>query len=440
MIRCKKKDVFDIITTLYIVILLGYILISNVRRLYGLDSILNYSNDLIYFGVVGLIIYIVSKIFRTFRFNLYDLLILLLVVFGIISTLFAIDVNASLFGFAGRYEGLFQIMTYYILFLNCKNIGEDKLAKILVWLIIFVGVIHAFYGILQFFDIEYVFGYEIIRNRYYSTGFEVNPNFYGSLMMIALSLSMTIYFLKENKIISILTLLTTSVIFMGFLCSGCMSVAVSLFFLIILLVIIFCILKLDFKKTLIKGLLLIICFVASYLSFNKYDNGYYMFQIGKTTSEIGKTLNGDMNGIYGSGRIHIWTETLRVVPKNLLTGVGIDNFYYAFGKRNLIDIKSRLVVDKAHNEYLQKLITEGIFSCGAYLTLIFMIFIKSIIKIIKNKKNYNYGHIALFLCFTTYCIQAFFNISVISVAPIFYIVMGMLCSFNKDVKYEEVNH
>ena len=105
--------------------------------------------------------------------------------------------------------------------------------------------------------------------------------------------------------------------------------------------------------------------------------------------------------------------------------MGIDNFYYGFGDDKIIDIKSERAVDKAHNEYLQKLVTEGIFSFITYMTLLIMIFINSIKKLIKEKDN-NVILICLVITFIAYSIQAFFNISVICVAPIYYIIMGLL--------------
>ena len=42
-------------------------------------------------------------------------------------------------------------------------------------------------------------------------------------------------------------------------------------------------------------------------------------------------LKGDVKDNFGTGRIYIWKNTLKVVPENMENGVGIDNFYYAFG-------------------------------------------------------------------------------------------------------------
>ena len=437
-----KKIVSDCLSTCFVVILLIYIFVSNVRITYGMYMMSELSINLIYFGVVGIILYIINKILNKIKFDIYDIFILGLIFFGIISTIYAIDVDVSLYGFEGRFEGLFQLILYYILFLNCKNMYNKKFKIVLVGLIIGVAVLQSLYGIMQFLDVEMMFGFEILRNRFYSNAFEINPNFFGTLTIIGLSLSLTLYFIKKGTFMTLITLIISTVLFFGLLCSGAMSVAIALFVLFVALIVLFFVLKLDKWQMLIKCLMVIIAFLVSYRVFNFHDKGYYFSQIGKTTYEMGEVLKGDSEPIYGSGRIHIWKKTLAIVPDNLWNGVGIDNFYYAFDNgtgRVLIDVKSKLAVDKAHNEYLQKLITEGIFSFLIYLIMLIIIFVEAIKKLLVKKKD-DYLLLALFLCFVVYCVQAFFNISVISVAPMFYIIMGLLCSLIKGDRNEEVKN
>lgn len=434
----KKKLISNYLLTIYVMALSSYILISDILILYKKYKLSELAIGLKYFCIAGIIIYIVNKILNKIKFDIYDIIIIILIALGIISTIYAVDPQTALNGFVGRYEGLFQIILYYVLFLNCKNISNDKCKKILVLLIITLGIIQAIYGILQFGDIDRIGSFNIIRKRFYSTGLEVNPNFFGTMMIISLSLSLTIYFINNNKYINILTLIESIILFLGLLCSGAMSASFALTFYFLFLIIIFFIIKADLKKTLIKILLIIPCFLLDYLIFNNFDNGYYLSQIEKNSYEIGETIIGNAKEEYGTGRIHIWKETLKIVPDNLLNGVGIDNFYYAFGNTPVIDIKSRRYVDKAHNEYLQKLITEGIFSLLSYLILLILIFISSIYKIFKEREKTNYLKLTLLLSSISYCIQAFFNISVISVAPFFYIITGLLCSYICEGKNEKV--
>lgn len=432
-----KKVLSDIIVLVYVCLLLIYILMGSISIKYNMYKIFDLSVGLISFAVIGICVYVINKIINKKKFDKYDVLIYLLVFFGIIATAKAVRPEVSLYGFAERCEGLLQLILYYVLFLNCKNIGNKKFKFIIVWLIVGICVVQSIYGILQFFDIKNFLRWEILRIRYYSTGFEVNPNFFGSLMIIGLGLSLLIYFIKFDSVTVIGSLFISVVLFLGLLCSGAMSGAVAFIAQLMGIIFLLLILKLDRFLSLVKCLMIFVCFTTSYYLFNSYDEGYYLSQLEKTKIEMSESLKGDFKPIYGSGRIHIWKETIKIIPDNIWNGVGIDNFCYAFGgERPLIDVKSGFLVDKAHNEYLQKLITEGVFSFVIYLILLFLLFFKSIIIIIKKRNNVDCLFVALFMSFCGYCIQAFFNISVISVAPIFYIVMGLLCSLMEDDQSE----
>ena len=108
----------------------------------------------------------------------------------------------------------------------------------------------------------------------------------------------------------------------------------------------------------------------------------------------------------------IWKRSLPLVKKYFSVGAGIDNYYFVFKDYPL---------DKAHNIYLQILVTNGLPSLLLYLGLCLLIFIRNI----KFKGPLT---TALFVAFVGYSIQGFANISVIDVAPYFYVIMGIIAS------------
>ena len=76
------------------------------------------------------------------------------------------------------------------------------------------------------------------------------------------------------------------------------------------------------------------------------------------------------------------------------------------------------------------LLTNGVFSLIIYCGICFILFIKGF----KYKDPFK---IALYIGFIGYCIQAFANISVIDVAPYFFIVLGILYSYKDDFAEKE---
>ena len=439
MIKNLKNIDINHVIYLYIVLLLTYIFFSNISVIYQRYTILELSMGLIVFSFIGLVLNFINKKIKKLKFDILDLLIIILIICGIISTIFAINTKIALYGFGGRNEGLLQLICYYMVFLNCKNLKDRNIKNNIITIIIFFSCIQSIYGILQFFNIKSILGIDIIRHRYYSNGFETNPNFFGTVTIIGLSLSLTIYLFSKKRFATIITLFSSVLLFLGLLCSGAMSVMVASLVMILCLIFLFFILKVNILKGLLKILIILPLFAMSYCAFDKYADGFYFKQINECMTEIGDSITGNAKPTYGSGRIHIWKNVLQIVPENLWNGVGIENLYYAFGEKKLKDINSGGSVDKAHNEYLHKLITEGIFSLITYLFLLGIIAFKSVKKLLKDREKNGCLYCSLLICFIAYCIQAFFNISVISVAPMFYIVMGLLCASFGDDSHERIN-
>ena len=132
------------------------------------------------------------------------------------------------------------------------------------------------------------------------------------------------------------------------------------------------------------------------------------------------------------GRTQLWINSLPALKKYWAVGSGPDTFKYTYPQN------SGLIFDKAHNVYLQMGITTGIFSVIVYLGMLFIITLKGF------KLNDPYA-IGLYGAFIAYSVQAFANISVIEVAPIFFIVLGLLVNyegedlFKRRVKHEKIS-
>ena len=124
----------------------------------------------------------------------------------------------------------------------------------------------------------------------------------------------------------------------------------------------------------------------------------------------------------GNGRIGLWKRSLPLVKKYWLTGCGLDNFMNALPRDG-----TPQKYDKAHNIYLQMAITNGLIPTLVYMFICLIVFLKGFK--LKNKESS-----ALFMAFVSYCILAFANISVIDVAPYFFIILGLLICETEDIK------
>lgn len=259
-----------------------------------------------------------------------------------------------------------------------------------------------------------------IKREVWATGFLTNPNFFGSYMLLCGTFALGLYIDEKKKVKSIIYLLFTGAFLVGLLISNATSGAVG-FIAVLCYVLVYCIKNKYFKKLIIVSLI-IICAVIGIKSLGKTKLAKDVIKTGEQATEIAK---GNVDEKYGTNRLYIWKNTLKIVPKYIIHGVGVDNFYYAFDGKPLYSQNGKVFYDKAHNEYLQILVTEGIFCLIAYMAFYGIITIRGIKYSFKNKKLY------LVIPVMGYLIQAFFNISVIEVAPLFYIALG-LCMNDKD--------
>ncbi len=359
--------------------------------------------------------------------NVIHIFMVLILIFGIISTIFAVDVKTSIIGFSNRYEGLLSIM-YYFSLMFLSSFLNKKYKKTIILFIVLTGIIQCFYGFLQIkqfpgihrkyneFQMNYNedFTKATVTFQKWATGFTINPNFFGTYMLICLSCSIGIFFDEKKIKNSIVYLVISGFLFFGLLISNTSSCVVGFAFVNIYILVYN--IKNKYYNKVIALLMVSVC-IFSITVFT--DNTTLLNDLKIIGNESKEIASGNFNETYGTNRLFIWRETLKIVPKNLLHGVGIDNYFYAFDGTHLSRRSGKIVFDKAHNEYLQILVTEGIFCLISYLIVYFLICIKGI------KNSFKRNEVVFILPILGYLIQAFFNISVIEVAPVFFIILGM---------------
>ena len=345
--------------------------------------------------------------------------------------MFAIDKGISFLGKDYRHEGFISLLCYYLLFINWKVEGIKEDIKKLLNVIIIMAIISGVYGILQIYS---TFTW-ILRfaNRTMAAGISGNPNFFGSLMVTTLSIVITKYLIEDKK--SITSLLLIILFFVSLINSKSLGPILTLILtLIFIIIFLFIKKKIKLKKLVILILTLIITYIGV-IGVNKVMLNIDTNEIGNTVDAIKNEslTNEEKLYVVGSGRFKIWKNSLNIVKDNFIIGVGYDNFQLAYYEGvNLTEvefytqdglIKSRLkypeIADNAHNVYLHTLVSSGMLGLIPYLILCLLVFIKGL----KTKDNLM---MILLGGFVAYSIQAFANLSVIQVAPIYYIIMGLL--------------
>ena len=430
MLKGRKEKILSI----YLVINVFWIFFVMVAYCYLRFSYQRVSVSYILFLIFNIVIIVLMNVYKKVKFDIKDIFLILLVLCGIISVIFSKDSSISLYGCWKRFEGFFQLLYYYSLLYLSSVIVTDKLKKRIVSFILGFGLIHVVFSFLQVFGV-----YKFFPIPYggigMGQGLVTNPNFFGSYMILCLGISCGIYLFYDGKLLNKFLLLFICMLFYsGLLMSSAMSGMVGLFVVILFLIIYFiysCIKKIKVKNNIISYSILSISLIIVSLFFILTGKTMMFGDISKFSGQAVNMMNGEYSDDYGSFRFYIWRNTMKVVPRYMLHGVGIDCFYDAFDEPLVMKYSDTEMeyYDKAHNEYLQKLVCEGVFSCGSYLIMLFLIFVSNVKRMFNER---NYLIIGLLLGFIGYCIQAFFNISVIEVAPLFWIVCGLL--YNRKSK------
>lgn len=412
MERLKKiNSICNIIT---IALLILYLNIGTAILIFFKLSYLEFSYGLYIFGTLALIQYIVFKILNKERIILKDLFILLLIFFLIISYLFAYRKNDALFGVITRNEGLFSLVSYYTLYLLASTINVKSQRKLLN-IFLFTGFIQIIIGVMQTMQITNILGYD--RSLNWSTNFKFasgtfgNPNFYSTYILMCALYSLGR--LLENKSLGWIIIF---LIFVSGLVIGNTTSCMIAFILCFLVVFIKKINKKNIKKVVFALVISSVVIICSLSFFDKFVNHRISYTMNKNINEIREIFKNGITDSTGNYRVYIWRNTISKIPEYFLTGIGIDNFSYINdGNYLCAGDKNYQCFDKAHNEYLQILITDGVIT--------FLIYISFIIYILITSKNYLKG--TKFAVYG-YLIQALFNISVIQVAPIFYVLLGFM--------------
>lgn len=352
------------------------------------------------------------------KISIIDIIVFVLIILAFISTQNAIDFEKSFFGEKYRYEGLLTILSYYFLILNVKSIKEEKYKKNIIKLFIGIGIFQSMYAILQSYtELPFIRRHSL---NYMAMGLCSNPNFFGSYMVMQLLLVGYLYVYNPKKIYLILYILFGITLYIAESTGPVLSVAVAIIFSMFIL-------PKKIKKIIKLIIILLLSFVFAdlslkYIQTNKFEQEFVeSYDISNDVSTIIEKPKEEI----GSGRLVIWENSLPLVKKYWLVGCGLDNF------KDVYPNSGTMAFDKAHNVYLQMAITNGIPALITFLILLFIAFIKGI----RFKNNF---FTPIYMAFIGYSIQAFFNISVIDVAPYYYIILGLI--FSKYTNENEKNN
>lgn len=146
---------------------------------------------------------------------------------------------------------------------------------------------------------------------------------------------------------------------------------------------------------------------------------------------------------FASGRGYIWSRTFPVMKNHLVLGSGADTFLLAFPQNDYIGKLNggfgSMIISKPHNLYLQIGVQTGVLSLICYLILGLLFVVQGIFYYSRTEMNSLTKVLgsSLVLGVIGYFISGIFNDSVLAVAPIFWVLLGLGYGILFFVKREE---
>lgn len=143
---------------------------------------------------------------------------------------------------------------------------------------------------------------------------------------------------------------------------------------------------------------------------------------------------------YASGRGYIWSRSIPLLLKYPILGSGADTFIFAFPHRDYVNLYNSgfntEVLSKPHNLYLQMGVQTGLLSLIAFLAFYLIYFITSFRLYIKGHFNSYYAQVGVAILISTvgYMVMGISNDSNLSVAPIFWVFIGLGIAVNQKAK------
>lgn len=358
-----------------------------------------------------------------------DIIDILLIGYGLlvlISIFFSIDVRMSILGKFGREEGYITLITYFFIFFLSRNYLKWN-EKYLKW-IIASAVLVSIYGIMQYFNLDPI-PRDVVRENWSDRVFSTmgNPNFLSSYLLLILPFTIFDFF-KTRQITS---LGAFSVIYFALLLTFTRS---ALFGLVVIFL--FCIMFVWKRPERAKSAIMILSTVLIVtIGVNIISDGSLLGRVRSIGSDA-TTLITKSEGYEktGANRVYIWIRVIPLVKENPVWGVGLEALDQVFVDRyssEMLTLFGQVYsVDRAHNEWLHIAVSSGIPSLIVYVGFLIMN-LKMGLKHMRSDSRY-YPFITAVVA---YCVQAMFNISVVSVAFIFWAFLGAISNkkiFNCD--------
>ncbi|WP_170158498.1 O-antigen ligase family protein [Aquisalibacillus elongatus] len=365
----------------------------------------------------------VKSLFRTidvpvFRSRAEQLALLFLLLAGV-ATYFSVEPVPSIVGQEYKFLGLFAWVSFISVFVFVYHFIPAENHLRLIQLIVVASIPVALYGIFQHFWINLLLEEPIESTFIKSWAFFDNSNHFGTYAMLMLMLLFVVYMLSQKRVSSVMWIVVGVVIFVALLYSGSRSGWLGLFAGALLITghLVF-----RMKYLLKRWVVMMAVLFVTMLVVNFSEGNFILDRFISIGEEAQQIVEPDEEQ-EPPARWSFWTTSVGLMGENFWTGTGPSTFntvYY-----DAIGVEDGLH-DNSHNEFVEIGLTLGVPALVVYLMFIGLVLWRGVQYVRTAEGSEKILVVLLLAAVVAYLVKVMFNVSVIPVAPFFFVVLGVV--------------
>lgn len=377
------------------------------------------------FGEVFSVLYIGSLFYKkerlslkaVFKKNIWDIALLLMLVWGTISTILAEDKYIAMQGTWYRKDGYYAYLVYAAMYVCGKAITSEKLR---LWVFRVLAVTCSLQSLITLLQYNH-FLRNLAGDNYIEklnglteyAGIFCNTNHFAYLMTICVMAMAGLVIIEKKNLNKILSLSLLAFNVWSLIINDTFGAYLAVLLGIIFLAIIFIIKN---KKNILSVLAVFIVFAGVSLWMDS--------QIHTISANFGITYSdakqGTSNDAGGSSRIGLWKQAIRFIEEKPVFGFGPDGLYSRYYEEGYFN-------DRPHNEFLQHAAFMGIPALIFYLVALIGIFIYCI----KRIRKLNVCILVTGGMVFAYLISSFFGNTMYYTTPYYFMILGILSACHR---------
>ena len=345
---------------------------------------------------------------RLFIYNPCLIPLSLFTLWAFLSSLFSPYPREAWLGAPGYLSGFFSYLFFIVLFLLSYSTASRFPGKIdgLINIWLFSASITAILGLLEYLGLDILASFcsgNLILSKGASSSTIQNSNDLGTYMAMAFPFAVLRFMQKAScRTVPLLALIYGCLL--TTLCRSAWLGAVAGFLLILLFY--------PAKKNILLLVGVILIVTAALMPVNDFR---LLKQMGTFAEDAELTMAGDPEG--GSARMLLWQEGIKALPQSVLLGSGPDTFYQVSPEKFAARYgEGGRPAHKAHNIFLEIAVTMGIPALLFYLWFLGAVMM--------NTDRRNPLLFTFFVMVVIYLVRGFFLVDVITVYPIFWVLLG----------------